>query len=391
MRKIAILVEPHFMYKHVGVRNLIFSVYKALMNTGLLVDFISYDYQGKSISWFKIWLDELSIMNNYSNIDSFVKGKSDEILQAYQLDSFEKKSYVNNQEKVNNYRIGDSISDLAYEEIIISAPWIITTDIFPLNSKLYGIVYDMIPNNYVFDKNNKPIEFAYEHLKGFQLYAKYCDKIFSISKATKASFDRYFPQIVQKSYVMPPAIPNYLQISSHNNLLLEKENNIILAGPWDPRKGLSRIPEILNPIAQQIDNLFIYGKPRCSNDDIKIFLTKLNKVKTITWYEEISNTTLSQLYSKSKILLFPSENEGLGLPLIEAQLQGCRVVCTDFESAREVLVNGYQIIGQDDDEATESISKMLLEDFDYLNLLKESKSFFSKDKMNTFITEHIIG
>jgi glycosyltransferase involved in cell wall biosynthesis len=386
MKKIAILVEPHFMHKHVGVRNLIFSVYKALINNDVLVDFISYDYQGKSISWFKIWLDELSIINNYSNSDSFVEGSSGELIKTYLLDSFQKKAFDNTQEKINIYRIGNSINKLAYDGIIISAPWIITSDIFPIESKLYGIVYDMIPNNYVVDKVNKPIKFAYEHLHGYQLYAKYCKKIFSISHATKKSFDGYFPSSNQISYVLPPAVPNYLRLYQDNDVVLEKENNIILAGPWDPRKGISRIPKLLNPIAKKIDTLFIYGKPRCSTDDIKAFLDGLKDIKKIVWYEEVSNVTLKMLYKKSKILLFPSENEGLGLPLIEAQMQGCRVICTPFESAKEILVSDYYIMHDDDNINIVKIEEMLLENFNYESLSKKSKEFFAEEILCEYLT-----
>lgn len=386
MKKIAILVEPNFMHKHVGVRNLIFSIYKALIDNDVLVDFLSYDYHGKSISWFKIWLDELSIINNYSNIDSFVEGNSNELIKTYLLDTFQRKSFDNTQERINISRIGNSINELAYEGIIISAPWVITSDIFPIESKLYGIVYDMIPNNYVLDKLNKPMEFAYEHLYGYQLYTKYCERIFSISNATKKSFDGYFSSNNKKSYVLPPAVPNYLRLYYDDNIFLERENNIILAGPWDPRKGILRIPKILNPLAKKIDTLFIYGKPRCSTDDIKVFLEGLSNIKKIVWYEEISNTTLQMLYKKSKILLFPSENEGLGLPLIEAQMQGCRVVCTPFESAKEILVEDYYIMENDDSINVIKIEEMLLENFNYESLSRRSKEFFAEEILSEYLS-----
>ena len=183
---------------------------------------------------------------------------------------------------------------------------------------------------------------------------------------------------------MPPVVPNYLRLQQNFNLQ-NKDNNIILAGPWDPRKGLKRIPYLLKPIAHMINTLYIYGKPRCKDEDVHKFLNALAGVKNIIWYEEISANTLAKLYSKSKILLFPSENEGLGLPLIEAQMLGCRVVCTPFESAKEILVDGFYEMQDDDDVNIEKIQEMLLEDYDYESLGVKSKDFFTENKMSRYL------
>ena len=384
MKKVAILVEPDFVHKHVGVRNLIFSLYRSFQKNDIVVDFVSFDKYGHSLSWFKIWIDEQSITNNFANKDKCSEGASSKLSQDYRSATFKESSTPNFNEKIVIQRIGGSIIPIGYSAMLISAPWIVSDMIFPDNLKLYGIVYDMIPNNYVIDKANKPFIFASEHLLGYQIYRNYCYGIFSISLATKNSFDTFFPEASTKSFVLPPAVPNYLRLQKNLNLQ-NKENNIILAGPWDPRKGLERIPRLLKPIAENINTLYIYGKPRCRDEDVLNFLNALSGVKRIIWYEEVSVKTLAELYSKSKILLFPSENEGLGLPLIEAQMLGCRVVCTPFESAKEILVDGYYIMQDDDDINVAKIREMLLEDFDYEALYIKSKDFFAEDNMRNFL------
>ena len=51
----------------------------------------------------------------------------------------------------------------------------------------------------------------------------------------------------------------------------------------------------------------------------------------------LSKKKLSSLYLESKFLIFPSLNESLGLPLIEAVNRGCFVIASDKKYVREVV------------------------------------------------------
>ena len=52
--------------------------------------------------------------------------------------------------------------------------------------------------------------------------------------------------------------------------------------------------------------------------------------------EAISDEELSNLYSRSKFLLFPSLDEGFGLPVLEALLHRCIVISNDIPTSREI-------------------------------------------------------
>lgn len=53
-------------------------------------------------------------------------------------------------------------------------------------------------------------------------------------------------------------------------------------------------------------------------------------------YDEVSPAELQYLYRRARALVFPTQFEGFGLPLVEAMQCGCPVVCSDLAVLREV-------------------------------------------------------
>jgi glycosyltransferase involved in cell wall biosynthesis len=56
----------------------------------------------------------------------------------------------------------------------------------------------------------------------------------------------------------------------------------------------------------------------------------------IRWLSEVDDVTLPFLYRGARALLFPSLDEGYGIPLVEAFASGCPVLCSDIPVFREV-------------------------------------------------------
>lgn len=69
----------------------------------------------------------------------------------------------------------------------------------------------------------------------------------------------------------------------------------------------------------------IYGLVRASGLSERVVLVK-----------GISDAEMSWCYRKCELLVAPSIVEGFGLPVVEAQLAGCRIVCSDIPAFREV-------------------------------------------------------
>lgn len=137
------------------------------------------------------------------------------------------------------------------------------------------------------------------------------------------------------------------------------------------------MPELLNPVAEFIDILYIYGIPRCPENMFDEFFKKLH-VKKISYDPYIKSDQLISLYKKCKVLLFPSLEEGLGLPIIEAQICGCRVVTTDKRPMNELCVEGSYVLKQNLKLDTEQMKQMICnKQFDYAKLSQDAKIKFS--------------
>ena len=54
---------------------------------------------------------------------------------------------------------------------------------------------------------------------------------------------------------------------------------------------------------------------------------------------DISNQQLDELYTKSQFLLFPSLDEGFGLPVLEALLHRCIVISNNIPTSHEIDVD----------------------------------------------------
>jgi glycosyltransferase involved in cell wall biosynthesis len=62
----------------------------------------------------------------------------------------------------------------------------------------------------------------------------------------------------------------------------------------------------------------------------------------------VPNEQLSRWYRDSVCFAFPSKCEGFGFPLIEAQLAGAPVICSDIPVFREIAGKGAHFVKSDD-------------------------------------------
>jgi glycosyltransferase involved in cell wall biosynthesis len=84
-------------------------------------------------------------------------------------------------------------------------------------------------------------------------------------------------------------------------------------------------------------------------------LTQLRAHPHVELRTDVDDTDLARLYAGARALVYPSQDEGFGLPIVEAMAAGCPVVASDLPAVREFAVDAprYARPGSPDDLALE--------------------------------------
>ncbi|HEY3990124.1 MAG TPA: glycosyltransferase family 1 protein [Acidobacteriaceae bacterium] len=82
--------------------------------------------------------------------------------------------------------------------------------------------------------------------------------------------------------------------------------------------------------------LVILGIPGPETHAIRRFISKKGIVANVLLLNGLSEQELQWCYRNCEVLLAPSLVEGFGLPVAEALLAGCRVICSDIPAFREL-------------------------------------------------------
>lgn len=72
----------------------------------------------------------------------------------------------------------------------------------------------------------------------------------------------------------------------------------------------------------------------------------------------VTSEELNKLYNEALCLLYPSDYEGFGLPILEAQKAGCPVIAQNYSSVPEVIGKGGLIV---EHSSTEKIVQQMIE------------------------------
>ena len=81
---------------------------------------------------------------------------------------------------------------------------------------------------------------------------------------------------------------------------------------------------------------------------------------------KISHDEVFEIYGRSKALLFPSLKESLGLPLIEANQLGLKVLVSNLPFANDILVNPITF----DPKSSDSIATVITVSYTHLDVYK---------------------
>ena len=371
-KRIAILVEPEFRFKHFSICSYITSIGRFLAEDND-VEYITYRKTKLGLLWYRVnvndWEKEVTIKMHIPRTRLHTPSLRD-------VGRTVKRSTHRRTTDLVTY-IGPDLIKEQIDICLISNPWVVDSTVRIEAKKLIGFVYDLVANNYAVTGMEDFVDWAIGHHAGFEYYNQYCDQIFTVSETSRDKYIAHYPKVDSSKVVSFPIFPpfQYRNVSVTGNE--EREKSVILAGPFDRRKGIRKLPALLNGIMDEVEHIYIFGMTRCAGEEFKLFWNRLKDWSKVTYYPSITYSEAISLYKKSKILIFPSLEEGHGFPIIESQICGCRVVTTDKAPMNKLVVEGGYLLTDNLMADVLAIKQMLSENYETKELSEHARDSFS--------------
>lgn len=176
------------------------------------------------------------------------------------------------------------------------------------------------------------------------------------SEPTMESLLKINPCLERRSTVIPYMMPDFyhrkddaLRLKQiienravHRKYLPEDNFNYVLSvGTLEPRKNYISLIHAFQKFILKNNNqslkLIIVGNPGWKNAAILHEMQALIEKGILIHLENVAPEEMSYLYSHALTFVFPSYNEGFGMPPVEALLCECPVIASDIKAHRWVL------------------------------------------------------
>lgn len=228
---------------------------------------------------------------------------------------------------------------------------------------------------YRFCKNKNAINITTVHDFTYEYYRKdlksnlhkiqkknavmHSDGVICISENTKKDLLKFYPEYKGKIKVI---YNGYSTQKYFYDRGIEKTKNVLFVGARTDYKRFDFAIDIISHLPDC--KLIIVGGGHLSETEKSLLESKIPNQYEKAGY--LSDEDLRKLYNSAFFLLYPSEYEGFGIPVIEAQSCGCPVVCQAKSSIPEVAED----------------SAIYIDSFDLNNSVNEIKLLLNSDFYN---------
>lgn len=214
--------------------------------------------------------------------------------------------------------------------------------------RVYGLVYDMFPVQYPewFTSQDFICNFVFWH----EFLLREADGILCISKHTANQVIEYYRQkSISRTrplelYVFPMGA-EFKEVSSQGGEVrqslkkfLSADRTFLMVGTVEVRKGHAVAIEGFRKLLRRgvQAQLLIIGRDGWKNDSFKQALSEPGLEGSVMWIDDADDCELEYAYHHADALISASQDEGFGLPLIEAAHHGVPIICSDIPIFHEV-------------------------------------------------------
>lgn len=230
------------------------------------------------------------------------------------------------------------------------------------NVNITFMIHDILPvtKNHFFPPGSNENFSAW-----LNILTEYSDKIICVTEAVVDELKKYIatnnldnPRLVMGyshhgadiSSTIPSGGINARDLDRIN--LIKQNQSFLMVGTIEPRKGHLQAIAAFDKLwaSGNESHLVIVGKegwkglPAEARRTIPEIVNTINNHPLLNeklfWFDNASDELLSELYQNANCLLYPSEDEGFGLPLIEASQHNKPLISRDIPVLREVAGEG---------------------------------------------------
>lgn len=192
-------------------------------------------------------------------------------------------------------------------------------------------IHDIIPLKY---RSQNKLQYIYFRFLLYYLI-KYSKAVFTVSNYTKDNLKRFFKIDGEKIHVIPNPID--LKIFKPSEIKSDRKYLLLVGGSL-PHKNLE---EVLYYNYYWKDKFFlkITGCSPSYRKKLESLAKKLGILNKIKFLNFLSKESLVTLYQNSAALIYPSLEEGFGIPPLEAMACGIPVLVSNIPVHKEILEN----------------------------------------------------
>ncbi len=220
-------------------------------------------------------------------------------------------------------------------------PWPVVQRAKQAGAQVVAIWYDVIPIT-------QPHFFPPSLVNAFRNYLTltigHADRIVCISRTVQAEVElqacalgatarihHLYPLV---TVAEPPPSPRPDMVA-----LFDSRPSLVIVATIEPRKGHAILLDACEALwAQGLDfNLVVIGRVGWQVDALMARLRRHEERENrLFLYHDATDADVAYALGRAVLMVFPSQAEGLGLPILEAAMAGCPTLCSDIPVFREI-------------------------------------------------------
>jgi glycosyltransferase involved in cell wall biosynthesis len=358
----------------------------------------------------KIYIDTFYFQYAFSGIGTYISelvlglnkygSSKNEYVFSHQLNN--KKNYINSNYKFLRLffhlkyfiwkQILLPIKLMSYKPDLIICPDYVLP-FFNFNTKQISVFHDAFfwdyPENY-----SKYWGYYFRYL--IKTCLKDDTTIVTTSKTSKIKLSKFFSNDIK--YVYQSYKPNkFYNKFKLEKFKVEKNKYILHIGSFDKRKNILTLVkafEMLKKSDRKFDiKLILAGKQNVNGNSevsnhVINFIKKNSLQKDVIITDYLSDSDITGLYSNALIYVFPSSDEGFGIPVLECFSNDLPIICSDIPIFREIGTdNAFYFELENVDELSSTMLKLINSKSEKDILIKKGRKRLTNFSRKAFVKD----